>query len=330
MRTLLKLIAGLGIVAILTGGYLTSQLTSPYKGFSEPVFLEVKRGMTTAEMASELARSGVVSAPWLFVVARALNRSARLQAGEYHFTTAASPTDVLHRIQKGDIYFTELLLQEGLNIFDMATAVEKQSGIRAADFLAAAKNPSLIQDLDPTATSLEGYLFPSKYRIYRHTTAAQLTKQMTGEFRTQWAKMGNGANPHKTITLASLVEREAQRHEEQPQVSSVFHNRLRQGMKLDCDPTTVYAALLENRYRGTIHQSDLASENPYNTYKHAGLPPGPIANPGVGAIRAALAPAETPYLYFVAKADGSGGHNFSESLKQHVEAVGQYHRATKR
>jgi UPF0755 protein len=149
---------------------------------------------------------------------------------------------------------------------------------------------------------------------------------MTGEFRKQWAKLG-GADIHRTVTLASLVEREAHLKEDQPAVSSVFSNRLRMGMKLDCDPTTVYAALLENRYRGAIHQSDLASDNPYNTYKHTGLPPGAIANPGGGALRAAASPPDTPYLYFVAKADGSGGHYFTESLQKHLAAVGAYRRA---
>jgi UPF0755 protein len=150
---------------------------------------------------------------------------------------------------------------------------------------------------------------------------------MTEEFRAQWKVLQTPANIHDTITLASLVEREARRPEERPMVASVFHNRLSMGMKLDCDPTTVYAALIENRYRGAIYRSDLANTSPWNTYRHAGLPPGPIANPGLSSIRAALEPAETRYLYFVAKADGSGGHNFSESLVQHDAAVVQYQKA---
>jgi UPF0755 protein len=127
-----------------------------------------------------------------------------------------------------------------------------------------------------------------------------------------------------------MVEREARKPEERPKVASVFRNRLKIGMKLDCDPTTVYAALLENRYRGTIYKSDLANTSAWNTYQHTGLPPGPIANPGIKTIQAALAPADTHYLYFVAKADGSGGHNFSESLHQHEAAVAGYQRATHR
>jgi UPF0755 protein len=153
---------------------------------------------------------------------------------------------------------------------------------------------------------------------------------MTGEFRARWKALNTGADVHNTVTLASMVEREARLPEERPEVASVFSNRLRIGMKLDCDPTTVYAALLEDRYKGVIHRSDLESDNPYNTYRHAGLPPGPIANPGLSSIRAALAPADTKYLYFVARADGSGGHHFSDSLAQHEAAVAAYVRATKK
>ena len=172
-------------------------------------------------------------------------------------------------------------------------------------------------------------MFPNKYRVYRKTTAREICRTMTNEFRAQWQKLSvSGKSAHETVTLASLIEREARLPEERPRVASVFRNRLRLGMRLQCDPTTVYAALLDNRYRGVIHQSDLASESPYNTYQHAGLPPGPIANPGLSSIKAALSPEDTPYLYFVAKADGSGGHNFSDSLKQHDAAVAQYHRAS--
>ncbi len=329
MKILLRLVAALVVIGLAGAALLATRLNSPYQGFEQPVFLVVRRGMTSAEMAGELARNGVVRAPWEFLAARALQRGARLQAGEYRFYKPASPLEVLDRIRRGDIHFIELTLPEGLNIFDMAPLVEKQTGIRAADFLASARNPGPVRDLDPRAQSLEGYLFPSTYRVYRHTTAQQLCSQMLAEFRARWAKAG-GTDVHRIVTLASLVEREARRREEQGKVASVFANRLRIGMKLDCDPTTVYAALLENRYRGAIHQSDLASPSPYNTYRHVGLPPGPIANPGEGAIRAALAPEATKYLYFVARADGTGGHYFSESLGQHAAAVRQYRAAVRK
>ena len=328
MKLLLRAVALIVLAVIACAGYVVYRLNNPYKGFSQPVFIDFARGTSTQQMAYMLARNGVIEYPWLFLAARAVRRDARLQAGEYKFDRPASAFDVFTRIERGDIFYMELLVPEGFNMFDIAEAVGKlEFPVRPADFLKAAKNPAMIRDIDPAAPSLEGYLFPNKYRVYRHTTAAQLCRTMIGEFREQWNALHTRANVHDTITLASMIEREARLPEERPLVASVFRNRLRIGMKLDCDPTTVYAALLENRYRGAIHRSDLASPNLWNTYQHEGLPPGPIANPGLSSIKAALSPLETPYLYFVAKADGSGGHNFSQSLIEHSEAVARY-RAT--
>jgi UPF0755 protein len=148
---------------------------------------------------------------------------------------------------------------------------------------------------------------------------------MTSQFRKTWKDLGGGdTDVNRLVTLASLVEKETGIPAERPAVASVYVNRLAQNMRLDCDPTTIYAALLEGRYRGTIYRSDLQSTNPYNTYRNPGLPPGPIANPGVASLKAALQPATTNYLYFVARPDGSGGHSFSETLDQHNEAVRTY------
>lgn len=317
-------------LAVGAGVYAFDQLSQPWKGFTDPVMIEFPRGTSTSTMASILAEQGVIEHPWVFLAARVIRPGARLQAGEYQFTKAASPLDIYGRIARGDIYYMELLVPEGFNMFEVADAVAKLGTIPAGTFLEAARNPALIRDLDPKAGTLEGYLFPNKYRVYRKTTAQEICRMMTNEFRAQWQTVaGSGDSVHDVVTLASLVEREARLPEERPRVASVFRNRLRIGMRLQCDPTTVYAALLEDRYRGVIHQSDLESQNPYNTYQHAGLPPGPIANPGLSSIKAALSPEETPYLFFVAKADGSGGHNFSDSLQQHVAAVAKYHRATR-
>lgn len=327
----MKKIAAFAIVVLALGGaylYLMNQLTQPWKEFTDPVLVEFPRGTSASRMASILAEHGVVRYPWLFLAARTVRRGVRLQAGEYEFDKAASPLDIVGRIARGDIFYMELLVPEGFNMFDVADAVAKLGTISAATFLEAARDPSLIHDLDPDAETLEGYLFPSKYRVYRKTTAREICRMMTNEFRAQWKTLAAGAPVHDAVTLASLVEREARLPEERPQVSSVFHNRLRIGMKLDCDPTTVYAALLEDRFRGVIHRSDLDNRSPYNTYQHPGLPPGPIANPGLSSIKAALEPDETPYLFFVARADGSGGHNFSDSLQKHEMAVARYRRAT--
>lgn len=328
MRLLLRLTALAVFVAVIGGAWVIYRLNQPYKDFTAPVFVDFARGTSTRSMATVLADKGVVERPWLFLAARALRRGTNLQAGEYKFDKPASPSEILGRLARGDIYYMELLIPEGFNMYDIADAVGKLGTMPPETFLAAAKNPAMIRDLDPDAPSLEGYLFPNKYRVYRHTTADQICRMMTSEFRAQWKALRTGAPVHDTVTLASMVEREARRPEERPVVASVFHNRLRIGMKLDCDPTTVYAALLDNRFRGTIYRSDLADRSPWNTYQHPGLPPGPIANPGLSTIKAVLSPAETPYLYFVAKADGSGGHNFSESLVKHYAAVAQYQRAT--
>ncbi|HVW85379.1 MAG TPA: endolytic transglycosylase MltG [Bryobacteraceae bacterium] len=329
MKSLFRLFLVALAVAAGAGIYAYTQLNQPYQGFTEPVFVEFPHGTSTGAMAAELAKRGVIRDRWLFLAARLFRRGKSLQAGEYRFAKAASPLEVYGRIARGDIFYMELLVPEGFNIFDIATAVGKLGMMKSEAFLTAARDPSLIRDLDPKAETLEGYLFPNKYRVYRTTTPQQLCRQMTNEFRMQWQALQTSANVHDTITLAAMVEREARLPEERPEVASVFRNRLRIGMRLDCDPTTVYAALLENRYRGVIHRSDLESTNPYNTYQHAGLPPGPIANPGLRSIQAALSPADTQYLYFVAKADGSGGHNFSESLAKHEAAVAQYLRATR-
>ena len=215
-------------------------------------------------------------------------------------------------------------------MFEIAAAAGKLGVFPAAEFLAAARRPDLIRDLDPRAPSLEGYLFPDTYRLSRHATPDQLCRMMTGRFREVWRDLKTQADVHDSVTLASLVEKEGKLAEERPQIAAVFRNRLRMGMKLDCDPTTIYAALLEGRYRGTIYRSDLDSENPYNTYRNAGLPPGPIANPGLASIEAALRPAASEALYFVLRPDGSGGHQFSNNMAAQEEAVSKYRRGIRR
>jgi UPF0755 protein len=327
MKVLFRLAAFIVLVAIAAGAWVLYRVSQPYKEFTNPVFVEFQRGTSSRSIATVLKNKGVIGDRWLFLAARALRRNVNLQAGEYKFDKPASPLEVISRLARGDIYYMELLIPEGFNMYEVADAVAKLGTMRAETFLAAAKDPMMIRDLDPEAPSLEGFLFPNKYRVYRHTTAQQICRMMTGEFRERWMGLNSRANVHSVVTLASMVEREAKRPAERPLVASVFQNRLRIGMKLDCDPTTVYAALLGNRYRGTIYKSDLENPSPWNTYQHKGLPPGPIANPGLSSIQAALAPASTSYLYFVAKADGSGGHNFSESIGEHKANVALYQRA---
>ena len=323
---MLRALGALALVAVLGAAIVLYSVYSPYKGFTSDVYLDFPKGTSTRSMADLLAREGVIKYSWQFLAARALRPSARLQAGEYRFTKPDSAADVLERIARGDVYYHELTVPEGSNVFDISTIVGETGIIDAKAFLKAAADVSIIRDLDPKATTLEGYLFPSTYRITRRTTAEQLVRTMTEQFRKEWKSLGANANVHDTVTLASLVEKETGVKDERPLVASVYANRLRIGMKLDCDPTTIYAAMLEDRYRGVIRQSDLASRNEYNTYQHPGLPPGPIANPGLASLKAALQPAETNYLYFVAKPGGGGAHTFSADYAAHERAVAEYRR----
>jgi UPF0755 protein len=305
----------------------------PYPGRSPETFVDIEHGMSSRQIANLLAERGVVRSRWAFLAARAVHPSAPLQAGEYRFGPVQTPWEVFDKIRRGDIYFQYLTVPEGSNMFDIANLLSTElDAIHPDDFLRAASDPQMIHDLDPQAPSLEGYLFPSTYQVTHRTTAKQLCRMMTGEFRKQWTAFtnsGQSADVHKTVTLASLVEKESALPGERPLVSSVFMNRLRLGMPLQCDPTTVYAALREKRYSGVIHRSDLASKDLYNTYTHSGLPPGPIANPGTGALKAALNPAQTAFLYFVAKPDGSGSHHFSATLDEHEKAVLAYRKGAR-
>jgi UPF0755 protein len=304
---------------------------APYAAFREPVFVEIPKGAGSRRIAGLLSRAGVVRGAGSFLLVRALRPGAKLKAGEYEFKTAASAWDVFERVARGDIFYYSVVVPEGSNVFDIAANVERQKIMPAAEFLAAAHDPALVRDLDRTAPSLEGYLFPDTYRVARHTAPRQLCQMMTDRFRAAWRELGApAARAHDTVTLASLVEKEARLPAERPLIASVFTNRLRSGMALQCDPTTIYAALLEDRYRGTIYRSDLESQQAYNTYQHAGLPPGPIANPGVDSLKAALAPAAAGALYFVAVPDGSGAHHFSKGLAEHTLAVQKYRRGIRK
>jgi UPF0755 protein len=328
--SLLRPLGFLVLAGLAAGGFAVYRLEQPYQGFQGETFVEFPRGTGTSGIADALAKAGVVRSRWDFLLARFANRKGVLQAGEYRFSRAASPVEVLGRIARGDVFYYELVVPEGRNIFDIATAVEQLGLFSAAKFLETARDPALIRDLDPEAPTLEGYLFPDTYRLSRHTTPDRLCRLMTGKFREAWRSLHTTAGVHHTVTLASMVEKEGKLAEERPRIAAVFENRLRIGMKLDCDPTTIYAALLQQNYRGVIHRSDLDSGHAYNTYRHPGLPPGPIANPGLASIRAVLTPSDSGSLYFVARADGSGGHEFSSNIAAHESAVERYRRALRK
>ena len=325
-----RILVALALLACLAAGLVFLRLARPYRGFPGEMFVDLPRGTSTGSMADLLVNAGVVRSRWDFLLARAMSRRRVLQAGEYRFDHPATAGEIVDRIARGDIFYFELVVPEGRNIFDIGASVEALGLFPAARFLAAARNPALIHDLDPHAPTLEGYLFPNTYRLSRHTSPEGLCRIMTAKFREVWQSLHSTAPAHDIITMASLVEKEGKLSDERPRIAAVFENRRRIGMKLDCDPTTIYAALLDGRYRGVIHRSDLDSDNPYNTYRHVGLPPGPIANPGLESIHAVLHPAESEALYFVLRPDGSGYHQFSRSIAEHTIATEKYRRGLQR
>lgn len=297
-------------------------------GPSKETFVEILPGTPTMQIATQLKQHRLIRSRYAFEAER-LARGGTLKAGEYRFDHPSTISEVYERLERGDVYTIPVTIPEGSNLFDIAERIEA-ANLGAGDKLLAAahSNVSLIADLDPAATSLEGYLFPDTYRFERHATPIQILAAMVKRFRQEAAELGLNDNYHRLVTVASLVERETPINSERPLVASVFENRLAKKMPLETDPSVIYAALLEGRYRGAIYASDLQADSPYNTYRYSGLPPGPICNPGVASLKAAMHPAHTGYLYFVAAtANPSGKSRFSTTLEEHARNVEQYRKA---
>lgn len=323
MRRLLLLLL-LALVAVIAFCVLV-----PF-GPSSEVFVEIPARTPTRQIAALLKHRGVVRSEIVFDAMHAV-KGGSLKAGEYRFDHPARMGAVYERLRRGDVYTVSVTIPEGSNLFDIAQRVQA-AGLGSKDgFLAATRtNVSLIADVDPQAVSLEGYLFPDTYRFAHDTTALQMQQAMVKRFRQVADELGLHEDDHRVVTLASLVERETPMASERPLVASVFVNRLAKGIPLMTDPSVIYAALLEGRYRGTIYASDLQADSPYNTYKHAGLPPGPICSPGLDSLRAAMNPAYTDYLYFVAaSASPSGTSRFSATLEEHARDVAAYRKAAR-
>jgi UPF0755 protein len=319
-----KILIALILLAAIGGGALYYSLGIPYAGYDKEAFITIPPRTGTREIASTLREAGVIRADWQFLAARALNRGATLQAGEYQFNKAMSPWQVFNKIVRGDVFYYELRVPEGSNMFDIAEAVEKLGFIKADAFMTVARDPTMIRDIAPNARASRATFFPPHTAWFVPHSAAGRARD-DAAVRKGLERSGRRIGGCEPDGDAGVAGRKGDGCSGRaPDVASVYANRLRLGMKLDCDPTTIYAALLEGRYRGTIYKSDLESTHPYNTYRNRGLPPGPIANPGMASLKAALKPAETSYLFFVAKPDGSGGHVFTENLSAHNEAVRQY------
>jgi len=334
------------VLAVLTAGWVGFYAYLPY-GPGAETFVEIAPGTGTAGIARALQQAGVVRSAFAFEALRLWMQvsghgAQTLKAGEYRFDRPGTLGEVYDRLRRGDVYTITVVVPEGFNIFDVAHAVAAAGLDSEAGFLAAERtHTELIRQWSPHAQSLEGFLFPDTYRFSRHATAVQMLAVMVKRFGQEAGTLGllrspahddetvmNGApgrlrwDVEQVVTMASLVEREVHVDAERPLVAGVFENRLAAGMPLQTDPAVVYASQLRGTWTGVIHQSELHSDSAYNTYAHTGLPPGPICNPGLAALRAALHPARTDYLYFVA--DAHGATRFSATLAEHEAQVAAY------
>jgi UPF0755 protein len=330
MRKLVVLGIVLAVAVAALAGFGLWWVERPYKGYEgDEQFLEIEPGLGPAAIGRRLIEAGVVRDELTWRVALRRTRGARdLKAGEYRFTGARTAGGVIETLVRGDVFLRPITFPEGLTIAEMAHVFEDRGFGTADRFRAAATDASLITDLDPAAPDLEGYLFPETYGLPRRITPDALVRAMVSRFRTVFGQalrdeaQARGLSVRDVVTLASLVEKETAVADERPIVAAVYQNRLRINMPLQCDPTVIYALQRDGKYDGNLTRANLMYDSPYNTYRYAGLPPGPIAAPGRAALEAVLGPADVDYLYFVSRNDGS--HIFSRTYDEHRRNVQQY------
>lgn len=313
------------VSALLLVWYLFCLFVPPGDG-SRVQDISFPPGSGIRKLANELKAGGVIRSSWHFIlVTRLRGQAHRLKAGDYRFNDAMTPTLILGKLVVGDVDFRKFALPEGYSIHQAAELLEQKGYFKRSSFLEKCQDPALLKRLGLSEQSVEGYLYPATYNLSRNGTEEQLIDQMVGLFEKKYAEIiraaggVTGLSRHQIVTLASLIEKEAVSSEEKPLISSVFHNRLRIGMPLQSDPTSVYGV---RAFAGRVTKADIERQSPYNTYRIKGLPPGPIGNPGSDALQAALKPAATNYLYFVARQDGT--HQFSRTLDEHNRAVARY------
>jgi UPF0755 protein len=321
------------LALLATGGWLYWALWMPVTPAGQQ-FVLLPAGYTTRRIASELQSAGVIRSADAFIVWHRLHHRHTLKAGEYLFDQSASARQVHDRLARGDVYVHAVVIPEGYDMFDIAKAIQDAGLGSSGDFVhVAMSDTALVSDLAPDAKSLEGYLFPNTYEFTRAQSMPEMAAAMVKQFRQVAREIGlvpeKGAdsqaeNIQKIVTLASIIEKETAAPEERPAVASVYYNRLEKKMPLQADPSVIYAELLQGTYTGVLHHVDMQFDSAYNTYTHAGLPPGPIANPGKTSLEAAMHPAVTGYYYFVS--NGNGHHKFARDLEEHNRNVAAYRR----
>jgi UPF0755 protein len=331
MKWIKRLVLFLVLVAVIGGGaawMLYARVVEPYRGYpGTEVFIDIPAGTGPAGIGERLVSGGVVRDAMTFRVALLISGRARsLKAGEYRFDAPMHALDVIDKIARGDVYKRLLTFREGLTILEMAQVFEDKGFGKAVDFRTAAGNVKLIADLDPAARDLEGYLFPETYSLPRDTPATMVVEQMVAGFRkalsedVKAAAAAQQLSVRELVTLASLVEKETAAPDERPLVAAVYRNRMKIHMPMQADPTVIYALQKAGKYNGNLTRENLHElDSPYNTYRNAGLPPGPIASPGKASLVAASKPADVDFLYFVSKNDGT--HVFASTLEEHNKNV---------
>ena len=328
------------LIAIIgAGSWFAWAVLTPVEP-SGQTFVMLRPGYSTRRIATELQGAGIIRSKEAFILWHYFRRRRSLKAGEYLFDKPANTIGIQKRLRRGDVYFHTVVVPEGYTMFDIARAVQDAGLGSADDFLKVAQSDTaLIADLDPTAKSLEGYLFPETYEFTRMMTMHEMAAAMVKQFRQAASQAGllpnsvfgmtEGTDPsrplHELVTMASIVEKETAVPAERPEVASVYFNRLNKRIALDADPSIIYAELLAGTYQGALHHADMSFSSPYNTYRNAGLPPGPICNPGRSSLEAAMRPAETDYYYFVA--DAQGHHRFARTMEEHNKNVIAYRKA---
>jgi peptidoglycan lytic transglycosylase G len=339
------------IAVAAAGGWFAWAVMSPVTP-SGPTYVMLHPGYSTHRIAAELKGAGVIRSEKAFVLWHYIHPKRSLKAGEYLFEKSANTIEVQKRLRRGDVYFHTVVVPEGYTMFDIARAIEAAGLGPADDFVKIAQSDtSLISDIAPGAHSLEGYLFPETYEFTRMMTLHDMAAAMVKQFRQVAKQIGLIEGPQliassqaqtipagdpmpsglqtseieRTVIMASIVEKETAVPEERPLVASVYYNRLNKNIALDADPSIIYAELLAGTYQGALHHADMQFRSPYNTYRNAGLPPGPIGNPGRSALEAAMHPAQSDYYYFVA--DAQGHHRFSKSFEEHNKNVVAYRKA---
>ncbi|MCF8045838.1 MAG: endolytic transglycosylase MltG [Desulfarculaceae bacterium] len=312
-----------GLIFIL---YLNSFSKEPANPDAREITFVIERGDTLSTVSRKLENRGVISSSELFsIFALMKNQAKNLKAGEYALSGAGTPERVLDIITKGKVKLYRLTVPEGLNLFEVAALAEKAGFGNREAFVMAAESTEFTRSLGISADTLEGYLFPETYYFPKSATEKDLIREMVGRFQEVYTEDWKTRTRqmrftvHEIVTLASIIEKETGEATERPVISSVFHNRLEKGMRLESDPTVIYG--IED-FDGNITRKDLTTRTPYNTYMIRGLPPGPIANPGKMSLKAALYPADTEYIFFVSKKDST--HKFSETIKEHNRAVRKY------